>query len=471
MKLAAVGLVGLLVVAGFAGYWAVSAAPSSSGSSPAPLYSYTQSAGYGYVARLANNSLYNSTNLTSGNGTLFTSITEWVNLTFRYGLTVSVAAGVEEAIHGTVSIVTPAWSKSIGTFSGGPVSAAATEVEGVTAGFDLNVSNVTSEVAAIEHQTNYFPDSFLVVLSPTVRTTIDYQSHGLDLGYAPALSLNFSTGQIVPGRLASEASGQYLPPGGAPSTGGSGAGPWPYVLLAGSLAGAAALGALLVRRPRTERLPDLSALTRPFQEAIVDTPTPPPLLRQVALRGWEDLVKVADTLGCPIMRVAPEGASAASGGSPETVFYVVAGSMSYVYTHTGAEEPGSTAAPPVPTPPTPAGGPPPGPRPLAFAPSSPKVSPGPGLAARWDLGAFIARADQVRLTLQGMPSDRFAVLPPEERPEELLRRAVGLARTGQLPTAWVVLERLRAELNDPRAASRTISGGVSRSPGTIGRVR
>ncbi|HTW55489.1 MAG TPA: hypothetical protein VMG36_03455, partial [Thermoplasmata archaeon] len=181
MKLVAVGLVVLLFVAAFAGVWTMQAEKPTS-TSTSPLFTYEQSGRYSYVAALANNTLYNTTTLTPGNGTLFTEITTWVNLTYTYRLTVSraVEAGVDVLL--AVDVQTPAWSKSLGTASGTTYVVDGTSGV-VTVAFDLSVANVSALVTAIEKQTGYSPSSYAVVLTPSVAASVVLDANGTAFTY------------------------------------------------------------------------------------------------------------------------------------------------------------------------------------------------------------------------------------------------------------------------------------------------
>ena len=452
MKLAAIGLVVVLFVAAFAGYWAIeSRAPASP--APAVAFTYDQSGRYFYVATLSNNTLYNQSTLTPGNGTLFTAITTWVNLSYTYGLIVSrpVTAAIDVAL--TVQVTTAAWTKSIGT-------AAATSdfVDAssgvVTVAFDLSVANVTTLVTAIEKQTGYSPSYYNVVLSPSVAAAVIYGTNATSLTYFAPLSLNFSAGQIVPTHLTSSSPGTYVPdgpkgdpPASLPIV--------PYALLLGAVAAAGVLGYLTYGAYRREGGPDLETITRPFKEAIVETMSSPPTASRVEVPSWTDLVKVADTLGVPILRVR-SGARSDSAA----LFYVLSDGLAYVY-HYG------TALAPRPAPP--ANG-----APTARASPTPASSPRPtvGVAARretptapvpqaWSLEAFVRSAEGVQRTLQGLAPSRTGV--GESR--RLLLRSIELARRGRLDAAWLTLEGARFRA-DAAAPARPTVGPSAAGPGS-----
>jgi len=198
MKLTTVVLVVLVFVAVFAGYW-TAAASRATGSAPSPLFSYDQAGHYTYVATLTNNTLYNSTTITQGNGTLFTTITSWVNLTFTYLLTVDRSINASSLLTMTVAVQTPAWSKEIAAESAvGSVSGGTFET--ISLHYDLNVSNVSSLAQSVSKQTGYSAGFFVVVLSPIVTTSIGLSPDSTGTTFGSPLSFNFTSNQIEPSR-------------------------------------------------------------------------------------------------------------------------------------------------------------------------------------------------------------------------------------------------------------------------------
>ena len=75
----------------------------------------------------------------------------------------------------------------------------------------------------------------------------------------------------------------------------------------------------------------IDEVIHPWVVAIVDTPTPPSGSHRIDLSRWEDLLRAAELLGRPILRV--EGGE---GGPDGRLFYVADGPQSYVFGFPGA---------------------------------------------------------------------------------------------------------------------------------------
>ncbi|MGB6500273.1 MAG: DUF5305 family protein [Thermoplasmata archaeon] len=466
MKAVVIGLVVFVCLAAFAGYW-VAETDHPATIKPTPVFTYTQSGKFGYIADLKNNTLYNTTHLTPGNGTLFTAITSWVNFSFTFRLTANHAINATSVASISVLIQTPDWSKTIATESARTtVHNGATLILGAT--YNLNVANVTSIASSIEKQTGYTPSSYSVIIEPNVHSSAQLGESATGISFVPSLSLNFTQSQITPSRLSFSSNGAFFLPGDPPTLGKANVSVVAFLLLFGALGGAGAM-AYLTYDSRHDEQPalELAAVTRPYEEAIVDARAPPASTNLVPVRAWEDIVKAADTLGAPILRVART--SMAGPNDPAyTSFYVVSGSTAFVFVHGGRSGGASPADVPVKSSTTtPA-------RPLTSAVRDwheryPRI---PGVDTT-SLDSFVQWTDRI--------SDRLRWFRPSsslrQDSEELLLRAIGLAQRGRIDAAWVVLGQLYSRLGpwdvpDKKAAasdtSKSPPSPASRPPATKG---
>jgi Family of unknown function (DUF5305) len=424
LKAAVIVLVVLVLLTAFAAYWvyADQVLDRPAGTAAAPLYRYSELGSYTYVATLRPNSLYNTTTLTQGNGTLFMSLTTWINLTFSYVLTATPSVNATSSASVLVALSSTSWSKSLGTVSASAV-ASGSSVLTLRAVYDLNATAVIALAESIESQTGYAPGVFQVSFLPTVSTTAGRAGIGSSFQFSAPLSLNFTSGQIVPSALSSSASGSVANPDASATDPAASAwyvlpSSWLLILSLAALMGTAYV--VLSNRP-TRRAPALSTLVQPYMEAIVDTPAAPAARETVVVQGWNDLVKVADTIGRPILRVVGPGGAP----TPVTVFYVLVEGTAYVYRHdsnpsvdpTGGTEPPSSAV-------------------AAFRKAYPII---PG-ADSTSLDSFVLWVDRVNARIRHLPASQAG----RQEAEESVLRAVGLAQRGQLDAAWVTLGQANA---------------------------
>ena len=326
--LAPVMVVVFLLLTVWAGYDAAHATAALPAQAPAPAGEYGAGASYLFTAALAPNDLYNTTNLTGTNLTLFASITHWINVTFTQSISLDVRGSIDLATVLTVTVSTPAWSKTLDRAAAENSSASATDVE-VVDHYDLEVAAVEGVVHTIDAELNYTSPSFTVTLSAASSGSASAGGLATPILLSPWLNLSFAGALIVPSGVPAALAGPLA--GGPAADDPPGMGPV-YLAYAELTAAGTALAASVwllwvSRRPGgASRLPRLERLVEPYEEAIARTTTVPDASRVVRVVAWDDLVKVADTLGRPILR--PEPSVPVSSGQE---FYVVDGAVAYVY--------------------------------------------------------------------------------------------------------------------------------------------
>ncbi|MGP8134831.1 MAG: hypothetical protein ACLQD8_01635, partial [Thermoplasmata archaeon] len=324
--------------------------------------------------------------------------------------------------------------------------------------YNLNVSYITGLATAIEKQTGYTPNSYSVVIAPSVHSSVGLDEDATGIAFFPALTLNFTASQIEPSHLTSSSSGAFVPPGSDPTTSArANVSVVAFLLLFGAVGGALAMG-YLTWETRHDVPPtrELAAITRPYEEAIVDARAPPGATNVVPVRAWEDIVKAADTLGSPIVRVVRP--SVTGPDVPATTsFYVVSGTTAFVFVHGGR----AGAEAPLPPEPLPRPGAPVPPKNLTarvrdWNQRYPRI---PGVDTS-NLESFVVWSDRI--------SDRLRWFRPSsslrQDSEELLLRAIGLAQRGRIDAAWVVLGQLYARLGPWDTPGKTPASGAAGSP-------
>lgn len=348
-------VVAFVLTTGWASYnLASQLSASSNPPSAPPVLTYQGTGAYFYVATLTPNDLYNSTTVSGSNLTLFAPITRWINLTFVDGVTLSTPADVQLADHFTVTLSTPAWSKSIDQELQHNATLDSTGLT-IVDRYGVNVSLIENLTQTIDDQLGYAPSQFTVSFAPVVSGEISLGNETTPVSIAPFLNLTFTAALITPhGRSVAFNGG--IPSGTGPTDpGANSAVAYGYLILAGSLAAlAVSVGLLLLRqrRAKTWTLPALQTLIEPYEEIIVQTTKTPEATATFPVARWEDLVKVADTLGRPILQPLDE-----SGERSGSTFYVVDGSVAYEYGYPSPQAQTKRATDPMAEPTTPEGEP------------------------------------------------------------------------------------------------------------------
>ncbi len=380
--LAPVLVVVFLLLSAWSAYNLAVVSASSTPGTSAPSVGVTATGAYVYSAALRPNTLFNATNVSGTNLTLFVPITEWINVTIATSVVIAAPAAAVLSDRFGVVVSTPAWSKTIVERSQENSSSSTTGLT-VVDRYALNVSAIEALVQRINAQLNYSAPQFTVTLAASVEGSVAHDGSILPFDVGPWLNLTFEDPLIVPYGVPASWHGAVDPVAGAGSPD-RGALSIAWTELAACL-GALALSVWLFwsgrRSPGPAPLPSLERLIEPYEEVIARTTSGPAGARMMPVERWEDLVKVADTLGRPILRPTP-----GPGDPVGSEFFVYDGTVAYVYRYprtpaTGGParpEPAAPAAPPPRAPPS-------APAKAAVPGAPPRRRASPGIAAQLEI--------------------------------------------------------------------------------------
>jgi hypothetical protein len=335
---------GLAVAFLLAAVWAAYGTYSefhSSGTGSAPiLATYDQESYASFVASLSPSYLYNnSTEIHGGNVTLFTPITHWINVTIIAALSTNRTAALSLREAFSVVLSTPAWSKLLFSTLNGtsvPAGTAAT----LETRYDVNVSEVVALVSLINGQLNYQTTTFTLSLDPLFYGSVQIPGQQQSLNFEPVLNFTFLGSLITPSGLTFSATGTMVGP--VPNDSAGLAGELAIAILIAALIGVGVSTWIATRREPELTLPPLDQLIEPYEEAVATTGTVPAGAAATDVADFTDLVKIADTLGKPILRPTESDPA-------KRALYVVDGTTVYRYVYPASEgeapAPGSPALP------------------------------------------------------------------------------------------------------------------------------
>lgn len=294
------------------------------------LLSYRHRGGYGYVAHLKPNELYdNKLELSAGEGTVYLPLLENLSLTFSYLFLSTEEGELSSSYRLEVVLSTPAWSKSY------PWLENSAQASGKTLSFStsllLDPSWVEERVRAISSETGTSTRSYDVLVRTQVRTVARTERGTVDESLSPQLTLHFvrdpSKGEYLTAEGLEEEKEGALTRSETLRRGEVGTlRRVSCLLLALALAGALLAGWAYLS---TEKPKKVEELVEPLRELVVELseePKVPPGGAVVRVGRMEDLAKVAEGLVKPVLHVklpSPEG--------EEHLFLVLDGSVRYEY--------------------------------------------------------------------------------------------------------------------------------------------
>ena len=314
-----------VLLAIWAGYYLFSELRTSGSPTSHTLAGFELDGRGNFTAALRPNDLCNCTQITGGNATLFPAITQTINVTLATRTSVSTPATIGTTDLFTVALSTAAWSKPIYATVNHTSLAASASTERVDE-YSVNVSQVVAQISLIDGQLGYSATQAWLTLTSAVMSTITVQGVSETPGLTTIANFTFLPSTIGAGFTGGSVSGSVT----ATSTSDTSVPVAAYLYLALALAALAAstgwLAALRSRDTEEESIPPLDDLIAPFEEVIAETATPPSPATTIPVDRWKDLVTISDTLGKPILRPPAEASEPGRGR-----FYVLDGSVGYVY--------------------------------------------------------------------------------------------------------------------------------------------
>jgi Family of unknown function (DUF5305) len=285
-----------------------------------------------FVASLLPNELCNCTQITGGNTTLFSSITQWVNVSLESSITLSTPGTISLVDRFGVILSTLEWTKTLYSTinESGPVDGTSAMAQDH---YSINVSALENLTKQIDQQLDYTNPEAILTISESVEGTVSVGGVSGIATVAPLVSFTFDTATLSSGILQPTSEGVLQTTEGT-----DGPIPWSAYVLVVAASGTllAALGWYLTLSPRAgteeETLPDMEDLIAPYEEVIAETRTAPDPAMIVSIERWKDLVKISDTLGKPILRPMARPPSA-----KRTSFYVIDGDVGYLYRYHSGE--------------------------------------------------------------------------------------------------------------------------------------
>jgi hypothetical protein len=300
----------------------------ASKTSVATIGTYTLQGNYDYVATLAPNPLYNTTTIAQGEGPLFTAIVKTINVKYSCTLFLSQPGTVDAQASYQVTLSGGAWDKTLQQASQ-VAQGSNVETANLSQSFQLNVTSIVSLAREIGTELQYPSATYLVQVSPDVGGSVTEAGRTVPLDFVQPLNLTISDGVITPngtsylqqGNITGDVKVIYSNVVSYRNAS--------IALLGGSVALLALNSYYVVRveevKPE-EPKDDIDMKIRPYMEVIAATATPPQEGKSISMLKWEDLVKVADTLGKPILKYEESGQ-----GWMKYVFWVSDGELTYSY--------------------------------------------------------------------------------------------------------------------------------------------
>ena len=303
------------------------------------LCTYKHVGTYDYIAKLKSNIIYNQSELKPGEGTLYTEIIEYINTTFSYTFESSQEANI--TIEYSIDVIFPTWSKTFNIFPQTTLNSISNITE-FSNNYLVNITSVQELKNTLEEETRARISDYNVTITPKIHTIAINNITTIDDYFTPTMTMTFRHG-TPEGNYISTTGLEHTTPNAITHT--------KKIPIAGVMNQrytsyafcAATLSALVVTiwvytktlKPSLKPKKSMEEIVAPYEEVIAESAGEPSYKGQTAIitmKSLEDLVKVADWLGKPVLSC--EKAPSTPGKESTRTFYVLDGTTRYECTIT-----------------------------------------------------------------------------------------------------------------------------------------
>lgn len=305
------------------------------------LGTYKHTGTYDYLAKLKSNTIYNQSTLKPDEGILYTDMTEYLNITFSYTFQSSQEANITLEYSINAILESAEWSKSFNMVPH-TIQNSISNIAEFSNTYLLNVSLFKDLEYIIEQETKSRSTDYNVTLRPEIHNIANNNLFAIDEYFTPTVAVMFKHGTVQGNYISTTDLEQTRSetiidtvrisiPGVMNQRYVS------YAFCATTLSALAATGWAYTRKVKTIIKPPkpLEEIIAPYEEVIAESAGEPIYKGQTAtitIRNLEDLVKVADWVGKPVLSY--EKTSSPKSKESTRVFYVLDGTTRYECTIT-----------------------------------------------------------------------------------------------------------------------------------------
>ncbi|MBE3137076.1 MAG: hypothetical protein IMZ43_06775 [Thermoplasmata archaeon] len=328
IRFIAIGIIGILFLCSVFGTYTAYQTPLTK-KIVSPILHYTNIGRFDYIALLKNNTVYdNKTTLRPGEGTFFKLLIQQVNVTFSYTFQIDHDADIAGNYTIDAILQTNLWTKSYPVVSRTPFNA-----HGITATFNtqfpLNYTLYEQLLQNINEETGVSVQTQQLILQSTVVVYATTTNHSVSSVFSQSInvSLNQKTLDIskelsltTPGVLTNSTTINQEDITNQRTI-------WTALSVI-FFAGLPIMMLLTTSRSESENKTEkeIKKIKKKYGEWIIETKTSPeqPKSRIILVKSLEDLSKVSEELGKPILLYGPSS-------EKDYRFYVLEDSMMYEY--------------------------------------------------------------------------------------------------------------------------------------------
>jgi hypothetical protein len=327
LRLSVIVVIGILIIMSAYSAYAAYQQPTTTEETQTAV-GYTHTGTYNYNVYLTNNSLFATDVLGPGQGTFFEKLVDHINASYTYTFRTSQPSTIDGTYEVAAEVQTSMWTKAFPLVSKTNFNSSNSQVQ-FTINFPINTTRFEDYVTQINNETGVATTDSVLVITCRVLLSADTEYGDINEVFSPSIQVSLGGNIIsIDGTLANTQTGTIettVEVGHSEVITQRDNWTIASVLLIIILILFAGVTTTLAE-PEHAAAKQFKKIMKKYGEWIVETDklSPPKDAEIVSINSLDDLVKLSEELGKPVIHSAP-------GLNGEHTFYVFDDAMSYQY--------------------------------------------------------------------------------------------------------------------------------------------
>jgi len=327
LRLSVIVVIGILIIVSAYSAYAAYQQPTTAEETQTAV-GYTHTGTYNYNVYLNNNSLFDTNVLGPGQGTYFKKLVDHINASYTYTFRTSQPSTIDGTYELTAEVQTSTWAKSFTLISETNFSNTNSQAQ-FTTNFPINTTRFEDYVTQINNETGVTASDAILVIKCRVLLSADTEYGDINEVFEPAIQASLGGNVIsIDGNLANTQTGTLETtvetdhPEVITQRNNWTISSTLFIII--FILFAVFTNAIVESEHATSK--QLKKIKKKYGEWIVETDklTPPKDVKVVSVNLLDDLVKLSEEIGKPVIHSTPMP-------NGEHTFYVFDEAMSYQY--------------------------------------------------------------------------------------------------------------------------------------------
>lgn len=307
LRLSVVIILGILIIVSAYSAYAAYQQPTTTEETQTAV-GYTHTGMYNYNVYLTNNSLFDTNVLSPGQGTYFKKLVDHINASYTYTFRTSISSTIDGKYELTAEVQTSTWTKAFVLISKTSFNSSTSKAQ-FTINFPINTTIFEDYVTQINNETGVSASDAVLVITCKVLLSADTKYGDINEVFSPPIQVSLGGNIInIDGSLTNtqtgtlETTAEIDHPEVMTQRNN-----WTIASILFVIIFIAFARVTIFTEPESETAIQLKKIKKKYGEWIVETDklTPPKDAKIISVNSLDDLVKLSEELGKPVIHSTP----------------------------------------------------------------------------------------------------------------------------------------------------------------------